>query len=177
MQQALASHGTQLSQPVTRFMSSLALDPLPLASLQYASPAKPRHLMLLENSNFLRHHRYDLPPTASDLFVQPGIIRDPQLFERLRAEYPSNVSHTTKTIWYDSSEMALFLDSSPVWKAFDNYVNSRMFHEYVLAVFGDELRKAAARGEYLHNDSLARSVWYSPPQQIAAHDLHTQVTA
>lgn len=115
-------------------------------------------------SDALAKQRYVTYSAQSDVFtVQPAEVVakpyphvispqlvTPELYRRLKAEFPPNGffeqhqktigSRTGRDLFKGDPHFEAFIKSSPAWTEFYNYIGSRAFLDYALALFGPHLK-------------------------------------
>lgn len=104
----------------------------------------------------------------------PHVIKqdfiDPDLFQRLKREYPSDEmfdrsssagARAGRDLYRGDAEYDSFLASSSAWSEFHNFMNSQQFVDFIMSLYGDYL----GRFECYTDPKLAKFVDYVEPRE------------
>ena len=108
----------------------------------------------------------------------PHIIKDgfiePSLYLRLKQEYPSDEmfdrsssagARAGRDLYRGDADYETFLASSPAWQELHSYLNSALFVEQILSLFGNFL----SRYECYTDPKLAHFIDYVEPREELKH--------
>jgi hypothetical protein len=93
----------------------------------------------------------DLTPKPFPFILKQPFI-EPALYERLKAEFPSNDffdrsvgpgSRSGRDLYRGDAEFDAFMNTSDAWRSFYEYINSEEYMDLVLSMFGPYLKEFA----------------------------------